>query len=247
MALDYYKVLGVPPTAATGDIKRAYRRLALKWHPDKNPGNPLAVEQFRRVGEAYRVLSDPARRAAYDWICAHPPPREPLFPPPKGREAGRGPGLGSGPQAPRRPRRPSPRGEAGRRSRPRGKAFAPPHFRKARQHFREGALSRWLASLRELRSRLVCWITGKPPPGLEWELVPTPGQPHLIMDLRLPRWLALRGGRVNFLLKSKDQQRRLRLTIPPGVQDGACIKVEGAGKAAGGRCGHLYINFRWLD
>ena len=68
MALDYYEILGVPPKADAGDIKKAYRLLALKWHPDRNPNDPRAAERFLRLGEAYRVLIDPVRRAAYDWL-----------------------------------------------------------------------------------------------------------------------------------------------------------------------------------
>ena len=68
MALDYYEILGVPPKADAGDIKKAYRLLALRWHPDRNPGDPWAAERFLRLGEAYRVLMDPDRRAAYDWL-----------------------------------------------------------------------------------------------------------------------------------------------------------------------------------
>jgi len=67
------------------------------------------------------------------------------------------------------------------------------------------------------------------------------------MDLHLPRWLAARGAKVQFLLRSKNQRRRLHLTIPPGMKDGSCLKVEGGGKNSGGQQGHLYINFRLKD
>ena len=63
---DYYNVLGVERTAAAEDIKRAYRKLAVKFHPDKNPDDPHAEEKFKELGEAYDVLMDPDKRAAYD-------------------------------------------------------------------------------------------------------------------------------------------------------------------------------------
>ena len=63
---DYYEVLGVEKGAADGDIKGAYRRLALKFHPDRNPDDPNAEEKFKEASEAYSVLSDPQKRAAYD-------------------------------------------------------------------------------------------------------------------------------------------------------------------------------------
>ncbi len=63
---DYYEVLGVNRDASEGDLKKSYRRLAMKFHPDKNPDNPKAEEQFKEVKEAYEMLSDPQKRAAYD-------------------------------------------------------------------------------------------------------------------------------------------------------------------------------------
>ncbi|MCU1289347.1 MAG: dnaJ 2 [Acidobacteria bacterium] len=63
---DYYEVLGVSRTAADTEIKTAYRKLAIQFHPDKNPNNPEAEEKFKEAAEAYSVLSDSQKRAAYD-------------------------------------------------------------------------------------------------------------------------------------------------------------------------------------
>lgn len=63
---DYYKLLEVDKTATEDVIKRAYRKMAMKWHPDKNPGNPEADEKFKNISKAYNVLSDPEKRRIYD-------------------------------------------------------------------------------------------------------------------------------------------------------------------------------------
>jgi molecular chaperone DnaJ len=63
---DYYEVLGVNRDASEEDLKKAYRRLAMKWHPDRNPENPKAEEHFKEAKEAYEILADSGKRAAYD-------------------------------------------------------------------------------------------------------------------------------------------------------------------------------------
>ena len=66
MAKDYYKILGVAKTASQDDIKKAYRKLAMKYHPDRNKDNPGAEDKFKELGEAYAVLGDPEKRKQYD-------------------------------------------------------------------------------------------------------------------------------------------------------------------------------------
>ncbi len=65
---DYYQLLGVPETATTDEIKKAFRRLAKQHHPDRNPNNPQAAERFKEINEAHDVLSDPEKRKKYDQL-----------------------------------------------------------------------------------------------------------------------------------------------------------------------------------
>jgi curved DNA-binding protein len=65
---DYYKILGVARSASADDIRKAYRQLAMKYHPDRNPGDKAAEERFKEINEAYQVLNDTEKRAHYDQL-----------------------------------------------------------------------------------------------------------------------------------------------------------------------------------
>ena len=78
---DYYEVLGVTKTASGEEIKKAYRKLAMQYHPDRNPDNKEAEAKFKDINEAYEVLKDEQKRAAYDryghcLLYTSPSPRD---------------------------------------------------------------------------------------------------------------------------------------------------------------------------
>ncbi|MCJ1421344.1 hypothetical protein MMC32_007707 [Xylographa parallela] len=89
-----YDALGISPTSTQDEIKKGYRKSALKWHPDKNKDNPTAIEKFKEVSQAYEILSDPEKRKVYDQygleflLRGGPPPPQPG-----------GPGMGGMPSS----------------------------------------------------------------------------------------------------------------------------------------------------
>jgi len=87
--MDFYETLGVKRDAAVDDIRKAYRKLARKHHPDLNPGDKTAEDRFKKVQEAYDVLSDPKKKQMYDQVGYYSENGVP--------SGGAGAGTGSGP------------------------------------------------------------------------------------------------------------------------------------------------------
>jgi DnaJ-class molecular chaperone len=206
MAEDFYQRLGVSRTASDEEIKKAYRKLARKYHPDVNPGNKGAEEKFKHVGEAFDVLSDPKKRKMYGEF---------------GEDAAK---LGwdeKRAEAFRQYRNPT----NGRGGRGGGQSF---HF-----DFGQG---------------------GAPPEGFDFESIfsemlggqsrgrrrgPMPGA-DVSASLTVSLEEAVRGGERHLSLSNG---KRLTVKIPPGVQTGSKIRLQGQGEPGerGGPTGDLFL------
>ena len=73
---DYYDVLGVSKSASDSELKKAFKKLAMKYHPDRNPDDDSAAEKFKEAAEAYDVLSDPQKKSTYCLLYTSPSPRD---------------------------------------------------------------------------------------------------------------------------------------------------------------------------
>src|SRR5574337_1972704 len=94
---DYYEILGVKKSASAEDIRKAFRKLARKYHPDVNPGDKSAEEKFKAISEANDVLSDPKKRKIYDQLGYYSDNLDPAAAEAYARAGqGRGPGFGAG-------------------------------------------------------------------------------------------------------------------------------------------------------
>jgi DnaJ-class molecular chaperone len=218
---DYYAVLGVAKDASAAEIKRAYRKLARKLHPDVNPGDPSAEERFKEISEAYHVLGDEERRKQYDRVGPEAFAQdfdlsdffvsfESLF---GGRRAG-----------------------SGRGARP-GASRAPGDL---------GGLFEELLGGSGGRGRGAAGPFGGDPggfgPGAGPGHRPTRGRDvRLTVELDLEE--ALHGTEKTVSLRRGGSATKTRVRIPPGVREGSRVRLSGKGEPGrdGGRTGDLYL------
>jgi DnaJ-class molecular chaperone len=259
---DYYGTLGLGQETSEEDVRRAYRRLALQWHPDRNAGDPRAAERFKEISEAYAVLVDPAKRREYDRArqmgaaSGFRHTREDLFrdlfadPRASGifeelaRELGR---MGM-----RVDSRHFQQTLFGGRAVVTGGVFvitpltgAFGLLRLAQAAFR-GAQKNPLPPGRGLIGRLADagrWLLGGPAGALRGAQ-----ERDLTIDLLLSRSEAERGGRKRLTVEREDGRDELLVNIPSGVRPGTRLRLRGKGRrTAGGPPGDLYLAVNVTD
>ena len=261
---DYYVTLGVSAEATDDEIRRAYRRLALRWHPDRNAGDPAAGEQFKEISEAYAVLIDPAKRQDYDRFRRIGTPGDfrarredifrDLFADPRAsaifeelsRELAR-----MGLRVDRRDFRET---LFGGRAVMHGTVIVvspfsvlPTVFRLVRASLR-GA-SRGAPAppappptiLGRLAARAGRWLLGLPASGaLE--------SSDLVVPLRLAPKEATTGTQKRVTIVRDDGREDVLVTVPPGIRHGTRLRLRGKGRpAAGGLRGDAYLAVEIAD
>ena len=186
-----YEILGVPPGASVEVLKKAYRRLARECHPDSDPGNPWAENEFKELSAAYDLLSDPGRRRRYD----------------------RGEISGDGTR-----RTPSPSKSKPKPAHPRGTTGATSRKAKAKKPSGSGPAGKKPSKSADLK------IKG----------------PDVDYDLRVDFMEAAKGA-VRHI--GMTNGKRLKVTIPPGTEDGRILRLKGQGMAGfgGGADGNAYV------
>ena len=214
--IDYYALLGVPKTAGEAEIKSAYRKLALKHHPDRNPGNKTSESKFKEINEAYEVISDPKKRKLYDQM---------------GKDWQGGQGY-----------RPPPGG--GYQQRPQSGGF--PHDFQGGQgggYEQFGDFSEFFKSMFG-GAQGGGGFGGMEEGGgglsqLDMEAALQLSVEDLIRGGHKQLSFSYRTGR-------KTGTKEINVKLPKGLRDGGTIRLRGQGKEAGGRAGDLYLKIRLL-
>ena len=270
---DYYGMLGIPSSATEADIRKAYRRLALQWHPDRNPGNPSASERFKEISEAYGVLIDSSKRLQYD----------------QARQTGTAEGIRYTREDIFRDLFTNPRASAVFEELAR--EFERMGMRVDRHYFHQtlfggrtvvsggifivSPLTPIFGLFRLARNMLRG--AGSTPPLGSASAPPLPGpakilsgianvgkwllglndtastssvsvQRDLTQPLRLTRSEALHGGSKRVAVRVDEKIEEVLLTIPPGVETGTKLRLRGKGRAGPGNTrGDLYLAVEVLD
>jgi len=230
---NYYEILGVKKSASSEDIRKAFRKLARKYHPDVNPGNKTAEEKFKELSEANDVLSDPKKRKIYDQVGYYSDNIDPETAEAYAR-AGRGAGAGD-----------AGFGAGGFGGFPRGSGFPGGTAGQREVHFDfgdyEGGAGGGAGNFRDIFSGIFGGFGGRGEPQ-----GPMAGT-DVEYQAQIPFWTAIRGGTIRLNIQrpgpSGMQSEPLEFRIKPGTRDGQRIRIPGRGNPGqrGAGAGDLYI------
>ncbi|MFP3927570.1 MAG: DnaJ domain-containing protein [Desulfobacteraceae bacterium] len=266
---DYYRILGVGNDAPETEIRKAYRRLAFQYHPDRNPGDPSAEDRFKEVAEAYGVLGDPVKRRQYDLSRgrgAHARTsqgprfqysRDEIF-----QDLFRDPNLGRVFQDLHREFQ-----RAGLRFDRhffdktffggRGVFFtgffffgpwtdpvrrSPQDPAAERGDFIHGTRPRPLEALKRLGKKLGQALIGKPKALPRGAGIASDRRLDLVYRLRLTEEEFDKGGAFRIVVHKDGGAEELLVRVPPGMRPGARLRLKGKGKVEGIRRGNLYLS-----
>jgi curved DNA-binding protein len=223
---DYYESLGVARTATADEIKKAHRKLALKFHPDRNKNNKEAEEKFKEIQEAYDVLSDPTKRQNYDQF-GHAGVG--------GAAAGAGAARNGDPfEAFRRAQQGGRRGQSGWRASP-GVTV---------EDFDFGGASGGAGGSGDFSEIFEQMFGGGATRGGRSRGRSRP-EPQRGADLEHPVTLtfeqAARGSDLTLKVDREGKIETIDIKIPPGVKDGSRVRIKGRGQQSGGEPGDLFI------
>jgi curved DNA-binding protein len=218
--IDYYALLGVPKTAGEAEIKSAYRKLALKHHPDRNQGNKSSESKFKEINEAYEVLSDPQKRKLYDQFGKEGPQQHGFRSPPPG---------------------------GGRQGQPRqGPGGFEYHFQSGPGG--QGGGFEQFGGFSDFFQSMFGGAQGFG--GFDRMEEEGGGRSELDMEaeLQLSVEELIKGGQkeLSFSYRAgrRTETRSISVKLPRGLRDGATIRLRGQGREAGGHAGNLYLRIR---
>ncbi|HBA60147.1 MAG TPA: molecular chaperone DnaJ [Elusimicrobia bacterium] len=216
--IDYYAVLGIPKTAGEAEIKSAYRKLALKHHPDRNQGNKTSEGKFKEINEAYEVLSDPQKKKMYDQLGENWQNGQGYRPPPGG----------------------------GHRQQPGGFQHHSQGGQGA-DFDQFGDFSDFFQSIFGAAGGAGGGRSFGGFGGMQEEAGGR-SQLDMEAELQLSIEDIFRGGhkQLTFSYRAgrRTETKNINVKLPANLRDGATMRLRGQGKASGGRTGDLYVKIR---
>jgi curved DNA-binding protein len=218
---DYYKILGVSKNASQNEIKSAYRKLAMKYHPDRNHGNKEAESKFKEINEAYEVLSDSNKRKMYDNLGSGWQQGDEFTPPPNGFNFNN---AGSGQYR-----------------------YKTGNFNDFSDFFKTifgGGFDFFSSTGNDDRRKT---FRSSLDENEEFESFGNLNDLNIESELQLTLYEILNPSVKKLSLRYNNQVKEIKVNIPKGIKDGSVIKLKGQGLKSGNRTGDLYLKIKIIQ